>query len=257
MDNTQINLPTRKPAKTSTDNLKGTAIFFVIVFLLACVVPGWAERLFTAASDTWHCLTTSCNPTGPAASWQDQLAAANARIATVGSDYAVSDVQFLPAAYKYDHRRNPWTPDNGLEVRVTYVMSNGLSYQVALWDTDPVTSVTLRSTGSLASKADYDKVAAAPLHLAAFSLGPRQAAERAWTAFRTQEGSIDLGLFEGMARDKEWFVSIQPVESNSATYVPAPNYGTYFLVNATTGDATMRNVFDIRDPLPPTPTPQP
>ncbi len=255
MDNTQINLPTRKPVRTSTDHLKSTVILFVLVIFMAIGVPGLVSRFGTVAGGTWHCITNDCNPKGPAASWQDQFSAADTAIAAISIDYALESINFRPAAYKYDRHASVWTPDDAFEVHFTYVISNGFTYDVTMVDTRPSAVTTLRDLNTMVSQAAYAKAVEANLNPSQFKISPRQAAEIAWNQFRTQEGAFDLGITTGLGDETGWIVGIEPPYARGG--VISPYFGTGYFVDAITGQTTVHDPYQRATATPTIPTPTP
>jgi hypothetical protein len=230
------------------------AVFLVIIIAL---VPGLSDRILTSVSNTWHCITNDCDPTGPAASWEEQMAVAHAEIAKTAPGSVLTGVAFAPAAYTDEARRAAWNPNRAFEVTFTYVFSDGLKYDVTLLDSKPSSTVKVRPATDLPNKADYDAaIALGGLHPELVKVSPRQATERAWTTFLQQEGPLVLPFQRGrLSVDPAnlWVVSFLPPDNDSASLYT----GTFFLVDAATGDAEMHNVYDELVPATPTPAPAP
>ncbi len=252
-----ISQPTDKPQRPPAGFGRTLLVLAVLIVIIILVVPGLSSRILTSVTDGWHCMTNDCDPTGPAASWEEQLAVAHAEIAKTGPGAVLNGIAFSSAAYTDQARRAAWNPNRALEVTFTYVYSSGVKYDVTLLDSKPSSTVKTLPTTGVPNKADYDEaVAQNALHPELITVSPRLATERAWTTFLQQEGPLVLAFQRGrlaQATGKEWLVSFLPPDNDPASIYA----GTIFLVDVATGDATMHNVYDELVPPTPIPTPAP
>ncbi len=250
-----ISQPPDKPQRYPAGFGRTMLLMAAFLVIIIAVVPGLSSRILTSVTNTWHCLTNDCDPAGPAASWEEQFAVAYAEIAKTGPGSVLSGIAFSSAAYTDEARRAAWDPNRALDVTFTYVYSNGVKYDVTLLDSKPSSTVKIQPVSTPPNKADYDQaVANGGLRPEVIKVSPRQAAERAWTTFRQQEGPLVLAFQRGrlsVNTGNAWLVSFQPSDDIAVSLYA----GTIFLVDTATGDAEMHNVYD--ELISPTPTPTP
>jgi hypothetical protein len=243
-----------------------SALMPVVLLLLACIIPAVVSQVVNVgaiASDAWHCLTTECDPEGPAVSWEEQLSVAEGEAHKGGREAILTEISVEPAAFK----EAEWNPDKALDVTFTYVLTDGRGLDVRVWDTSPASSIrtSVDDKGGLPISRDYADRAVKRDELAAIvseiALSPRQAAQKVWE-FRQEnwvteesggwprlEMTFSARRGQGQVEDyfpREWYVFVWPVKG---TYT---RLGT-FTVDVVTG--TIQEGPDLYSPGTSTPGP--
>ncbi|MEO5953316.1 MAG: hypothetical protein ABIQ44_12695 [Chloroflexia bacterium] len=195
----------------------------VVPLTVAILIFSWlygqtvVQSIRTFATDTWHCLTTECNPKGPAASWQELIAAADDAAHKVDSLAILETTSAIPAAYKFTH----WDNNDALEITFNYVLTTGESLHVHLLDTTPSNVWTTQSTSDSYSDRTYymesaKQKPAIETALAHIVLSPRQAIEATLTEVRSMEQSsgkevrphvhfYPFSFIEGTTNSQNWY----------------------------------------------------
>jgi hypothetical protein len=211
--------------------LVASATFIMLLF-------GWMvgqpviKQINSFATDTWHCLTTECNPIGPAVSWQEQITQAESVAHIIDPDAILTQINASPAAYKFKE----WHANDALEIKFDYIMSDGRYLTVRLWDTAPqnvwTDPINTELSGdhstfmhSLKHKAEIDTA------LAQISVSPRRAIDATLADAQAMEQSkgnnmlprvnlsFDRTFDEEPLPDTDiWYVHYRPTKNGESIY---------------------------------------
>lgn len=198
----------------------------VVPLTVAILVFGWlygqtvVQSIRTFTADTWHCLTNECNPTGPAAAWHDQFASADTAARKIDPDALLIGISANPASYK----DKTWQANDALEVTFSYVMTDGSSLYVSLWDTQPDKVEVEQYESTWHSDYAYyqefvERKGDVAAVLARIAISPRQAVDASISDARTLGQAIDpqtnlnigLRFFYKSITDDQWYVRYWPV----------------------------------------------
>jgi hypothetical protein len=173
----------------------------IIAITLIVLLIGWLlgetilRQINSFATDTWHCFTTECNPTGPAASWQEQFSAAESVARKIDPDAVLTGISARPAAYTY----KAWQSNDSLEISFQYVLTDGGSLVVRLWDSKP-SNVWAQQYGEdwLKNASYYREFAKHKTEigtiLAQINVSPRQAIDATLAEAKEMEQIKDYGV---------------------------------------------------------------
>jgi hypothetical protein len=154
----------------------GLSLVVIIGICAAVILPmsllggGWTK-----------CLLLNCysNPSGPAAGWDEIMAAAQAEIARVDKTAVLHDIGASPIAYRPPN----WDYQKVLEVEFRYISPTGDDISLKMRDDMPASTVKVTQRQAF-DRAFYDRFALKQgeyaSRLAAMKLGPRAAGELTW-----------------------------------------------------------------------------
>jgi hypothetical protein len=163
-------MPLRVPLIVGLSLLVIVGICAAVIIPMALLGGGQAKCLF---------LNCYSNPSGPAASWDEIVAAAQAEIARVDKTAVLHDVGAAPVAYRPPN----WDYQKVLEVEFRYVSPTGNDISLTIRDDMPASTVKVTQRQAfdkdfyerfVPKQGDYAK------RIAAVKLGPRAAGELTW-----------------------------------------------------------------------------
>ncbi len=201
--------------------------WLIAMVTLFVLILGWflgqsvIQQIGKFATDTWHCMTTECNPKGPSATWQELFSSADGAVRKIDSDAILTSVSAVPAAYNF----TAWHDNDALEVTFNYMLPDGTDLHIHLLDTLP-SAVTIPGYGTdkyaysdriLYREATQHKDAIESA-LARVVLTPRQAIEATLTQVRAMEQTsgkevrpsvyfYPFSLVEGTVMDQYWYTN--------------------------------------------------
>lgn len=177
-------------------------------------------------------MTNECNPTGPAASWDEQFEAADIAVRKVDPDAVLTWISASPSSY-YD---KAWLANDALDVDFHYILSGGELLTARLLDTDPSNvSIVLYSTEEQIT--DFGYYADLTEHrseieavTAKIKVSPREAVDA------SVSGALGMPFMQGSGVKP--IVSLHfdplmgdafPMEKWAITYIPYGNEGSDFV----------------------------
>jgi hypothetical protein len=183
-------------------------LVFFLVWNLNGSVRSYTYRI-------WHCLTTDCNPTGPAISWEDQLAAAENAAHKIDPGAVPISLEASSAYFGI----KAWQPNDALELTFTYLTSDGHELLVTVWDIES-SHVETRQFGEPKPafyKANLERKADTYAVLEHIRITPRQAVELTQAkATELSQGKdlhplLSFFLLGQSGLPRKWYVMYDPL----------------------------------------------
>src|SRR5438067_1741992 len=127
--------PTISPRPTRKWRTR-TLVWIGVALLLAWWLGllRWAlNPVGEAVHDAWYCATSDCDPSGPAVSWNEQLATAEKEAHKADPNAILREIAAYPAAYNYLTHPFDWNPNKVLEVRFDYALNSDDHLDITFW----------------------------------------------------------------------------------------------------------------------------